>query len=413
VDRSRTFYIVGLARLACQLIPDDYGRFEKIPEGPMGGEPVTHNEKYVREALKVGPCPRDIMKYIWSPESKMDELKNAVGNTNPSVITNLLREHGILPHGESHKVILVTRRPVETTALYKNDRYVVTLKSGFIYGEMLDSVDRLHEAEREEWYSLCKGMGRLGASLAGFLFEGFAIHHTSGKFPTTNNHTPFHHFLRMAKDETTKSKSQPIRFVYQTKDNLSRITVVTSGDKIILRIRPPCDLPDAARGDLSEAPWRHRERLTYDKIEDIMLNDSTYYCPHRHNNPLFDAFFFSVEDRRVVLWVLQMTIARKHDGTPSGFNFVGSLRELASRVWKEHLIEIKYVLVIPRANVSYHVEWSFAAEFAGLEGEVYVQFLNVSTFQRKDSTIHDILGVTEEAAVVEEAMEIGGSNMMD
>ena len=253
-------------------------------------------------------------------------------------------------------------------------------------------------------------MGPLGAGLAGFLFEGFAIRHTSGNFPTTNNHTPFHPFVRMAKDETTKS--QPIRFVYQTKDNLSRLTVVTLGDKIMLRIRPPGVLPEVARGDLSKAPWRHRERLTYDKIEGITLNDSTYYCPHRHNNPLFDAFFFSVEDGRVVLWILQMTIARKHDGAPSGFNFVGSLRERASHVWKEHLVEIKYVLVVPRANVSFHVEWSFAAEFEGHEGEVYVQFLNVSAFQRKDGTVRDILGITEEE-VEDEATEIGGGNMMD
>jgi len=100
-----------------------------------------------------------------------------------------------------------------------------------------------------------------------------------------------------------------------------------------------------------------------------------------------------------------MTIARMHDGAPSGFDLVRSLRKRASDVWKEHLVEVKYVLVAPHVNANYHVEWNFAAEFEDQKGEVYVQFLNVSTFQRNDGTVCDILGVSPE-----EATEIGGGN---
>jgi len=334
----------------------------------------------------------------------MADLIRAIRQMNPSGIASALQNEDVLPNMGSHKVILLTRLGPAVTAVRHRDLCVVKLKSDFVYDEMLKWADAIDEADREKWYSLCKGMGPMGAGLAGFLFEGFAIRHTSGNYSTTNKHTPFHRFARMAKVEG-KGASKPIRFVYQTKDKLSRMIIVTSGDKITLRFFSSSALPEVAQGDLSVAPWRHRERLTYDKIEDIILNDSSYYCPHRHNNPLFDAFFFSVEDGRVVLWILQMTIARMHDGAPSGFDLVRSLRKRASDVWKEHLVEVKYVLVAPHVNANYHVEWNFAAEFEDQKGEVYVQFLNVSTFQRNDGTVCDILGVSPE-----EATEIGGGN---
>ncbi|KAH9984053.1 hypothetical protein BJV74DRAFT_588551 [Russula compacta] len=277
-------------------------------------------------------------------------------------------------------------------------------KSDFIYRQMQKWFDHLREVERESLYSLCKGMGSLGGGLAGFLFEGFAIQNTCRYSPTNDANTPIRHFGRMTKVETT-SKKWPNRFIYRAND--TRMISTSSSDNPELQVSPSDVLPVVADGASSAFPWTLRDRVTYDKIEDIGMDNSTYYCPHRQDNPLFDAFFFSVGHGKVVIWILQMTIAHTHDGARSGFDLVSSLRKRASDAWREHLVEIKYVLIVPHVDSPCHVEWKFAAEFEAHEGEVYVQFLDVSVFhsvfqRNRDTIIPEIFGVRpEEAAVVE------------
>ena len=168
-------------------ISDGYGRFGKVPFG-LGSAYInatTHDEHYVRDAaFKISPCPRDIIHYIRSPISKMQELDGAIHNMDPSVIANTLRTASSLrPHVGSHKVLLFTRvGPVATTAII-DDPYVITLKSDYIYDKMLEWADLLNEAEREKWYSLCRRMGAPGGGLAGFLFEDHAVRYTCMCFP--------------------------------------------------------------------------------------------------------------------------------------------------------------------------------------------------------------------------------------
>ena len=264
---------------------------------------------------------------------------------------------------------------------------------------MLDWADRLDEAERKKWYSLCRGMGALGAGLAGFLFEGYAIRHTS----TNDNNNPFHHFARMTR-AATQSEAMPIRFVCQGEDTTAKLVVRPDGN-LAIRFRPSGVPPAVAGGATLDTPWAHRERVRYDKIENIFTTELSYYCPNRRNNPLFDAIFLSVEDGRIVLWILQMTIAREHKCVRSGFDLVRSFRKRVSDVWIQDQVEVKYVLIVPRLNATYDVEWNFTAEFDEHEGEVYVQFLDVSAFQRNKGTIADVIGVhpEEEVMMVETA----------
>ncbi|KAH9978502.1 hypothetical protein BJV74DRAFT_136027 [Russula compacta] len=378
--------------------------FGKVKVGLMRGNTTTHDEDYVRDASsKVGPCPRDIMHYIWSPNARLCGLTALIQKMDqPQIIRTLQKE--VLANGASDKVTLVIRvGPVRTTAP-DDDRYVVRFKSRLIYNKMLDCVERLQKEEK--WYSLCKSMGSLGPSLAGFLFEALAIRCTSGNFPT-NNHTPFRDFVQMTKVEN-KSKAMPIRFVYRGND--ARILVKTSGNQILFRIFPRGVLPAVTDHTTLVPPWMGTTRkcVMYDKIEDIKVDFSSYYSPRCHDNPLFDGFCFSFKDGKAVLWILQMTTVRMHGGVRSGFDLVSSLWKHASEVWKQYLVEIKFVLVVPHVDSTCHVEWNFDAEFGNHMGEVYVQFLDVSSFQWERGTIiADILGVypeeVEEAAMVEAA----------
>ena len=59
--------------------------------------------------------------------------------------------------------------------------------------------------------------------------------------------------------------------------------------------------------------------------------------------------------------------------------------------------------VVPHLDATYDVRWNFDAEFDEHEGEVYVRFLDVSTFQRNNGTIEDILGVNREEKATEAA----------
>ena len=395
------------AWLACQLISDVYGRFKKVPIGPPLAKEI-HDEDYVRKVIfKTGPCPRDIIRYILSPDSITGEINEAIDATGPYDVAKAVKDNTYLSQTASHKVVLVTRvGPVLETS-HDHDHKVVNIKSEFIYDKMLIWSNRLDEEERERWYSICRRFGAPGAGLAGFLFEGYAIRHTSMLFPTTNKN-PFIRFARMNRG-VIKSRTMPIRFVYEEKNTTSKLVVLQDAErkfKLVFNFCPSGVPLAVAGGTTSDAPWARRQHFPYDKIEDICINESFYYCPNTHNNPLFDAFFFSVKDQRVVVWILQMTIARKHKGVSSGFDLVRSLRERASDTWRQHEVEVKYVLVVPHSNATYDVEWNFAAEFEEHKGEVYVQFLNVSAFQGDEGKIEDILEVQpKEEAMKGETME--------
>lgn len=76
-------------------------------------------------------------------------------------------------------------------------------------------------------------------------------------------------------------------------------------------------------------------------------DDSKYFVPEAHNNPLFDAYFFTHE----------------RDNAPN---------------WPK----VKYVLIVPE-KVDGAVEWTLPDGLEDdLRGEMYVQFLNARPFQR-------------------------------
>ena len=167
-----TFINCGFpALLACQLISDVYGRFKKVPIGPPLAKEI-HDDDYVRKVIfKTGPCPRDIIRYILSPNSIMKDINNVIQNTSPYDVTKIVKDGAYLSQSASHKIVLVTRVGLVLETPHDDDPMVVNIKSEFIYDKMLIWSNRLNEEEREKWYSLCRGIGAVGAGLAGFLFE--------------------------------------------------------------------------------------------------------------------------------------------------------------------------------------------------------------------------------------------------
>ncbi|KAE9405078.1 hypothetical protein BT96DRAFT_356615 [Gymnopus androsaceus JB14] len=76
-----------------------------------------------------------------------------------------------------------------------------------------------------------------------------------------------------------------------------------------------------------------------------------FFCvPKQKNNPLFDAFFFDGSNEKIfIIYILQMTIAKRHGGSESGLRLVETLTD---RVRHEECvrgrqIQVRYLLVAP------------------------------------------------------------------
>ncbi|KAM5532868.1 hypothetical protein V8D89_013420 [Ganoderma adspersum] len=159
----------------------------------------------------------------------------------------------------------------------------------------------------------------------------------------------------------------------------------------------PSQLLHAETATNSEpSPWSRQERpyVSYKKVEDLQIDDLSYYRPLSPVHPLFDSAFFQrfASGNRVVLWVLQMTTRSDHNGVSSGFAIIADFKKRARHAWPGARIEVKYVLVAPHQKSGFNVVWKFAKEFNSHKGDVYVQFLDISSFSASRCKIEDIIG---------------------
>ena len=78
-------------------------------------------------------------------------------------------------------------------------------------------------------------------------------------------------------------------------------------------------------------------RVEYSDNGNITVDPLLYYCPTSSalNNPLFDAFLFEVLSDEVILWVLQITIQRNHDGVSKGFEMINTHMTQVHQSWPD------------------------------------------------------------------------------
>lgn len=143
-------------------------------------------------------------------------------------------------------------------------------------------------------------------------------------------------------------------------------------------------------------PLERRVRYDYDDIDDITnLDTFCLYVPTKRNNPLFDAFFLEQPDpeSHVIVWVFQMTIAKDHGASGTGFKLLQKLERKLSSLIKDRTVEFRYVLVAPipfgvsRQAVNWHMPMDVQPN------QVFVLYLDLSS--RKESFDYGSLGFKE------------------
>jgi hypothetical protein len=327
---------------------------------------------------EVGPCPRDIIAFLTDQADYERRLRDAFSVYDDiKTMLPLVRAPAELSNKQSHSIVLVRRIGPVLEHVFKNDNCSVSFKTRATYQHVMKRFSALRLDQAKQLFEDCTRIGTHGAVFAGHLvFVGLAIRYTSGEFPEDK---VLGLFAPMVKAETDGIEF-PIRYTHRTLSH--NMTVVVNGDRTMFLRILPADAPkqlEALRDDQhgQRMPWSSRERFVYvkDKEEALLVDNSRYYHPGAHNNPLFDAFFYQVLEDKVIVWVLQMTIKRDHNGSNKGFPIIKKLMERAERAQPGLSIEVKYVLVVPYSQPGWDVEWNFDADF--IKGDVFVQQVNV------------------------------------
>ncbi|KAI0072820.1 hypothetical protein K474DRAFT_328950 [Panus rudis PR-1116 ss-1] len=194
----------------------------------------------------------------------------------------------------------------------------------------------------------------------------------------------------------------PVHFVYVDTSN------APTGRKDAVVVRPgkleidknPAPLPNTYRTPTTDVrvKWTKRNLSVFDATKEVTvdnLDSSTIYTSSRHTNPLFDAFFLEVDENAapptVILWVLQMTVQRTHNGKASGFALISHIRSRAKMKWGVDA-ELRYMLVVPHDNASRRVEWIFDSAFnsKGNRGNVFIQFIDISQVPQNEIVYDEI-----------------------
>ena len=76
-----------------------------------------------------------------------------------------------------------------------------------------------------------------------------------------------------------------------------------------------------------------------------------------------------------------MTIGRDHDGAESGFAAVETIRDKVQGARPGLPVEFQYVVVVPFGK-TWAVRWDMAAGFSKVQGEAFVQFIDLHMLHR-------------------------------
>lgn len=382
---------------------------------------------------EVGPCPGDLFWFLENPCSHRAALGKALKpyNLQPTTITRLLYDTSTLSNDNGHTIALATRTNPLSPSVLTSDHYGIVFKTRAIYEQMLDALLALpgHKGSgvivAGELHLYCTMMGSSGVGSVPFLFDHFAAAYTLGQFLDQEEATSRHPFTPMipaSLEPESENATSETWFTYWHPEDANWNwsyplgLVVQANQTVSWQISTTEHVSTASSDTLPEeaAPWCARQLVLYKNIDDLVINDTSYYRPTaslRERNAPFNAFFFQLASQRdsvtvIVLWVIQVTVKRDLDRghthgdlRPSNdsdrkstldFDAIGRLRERARQAWSSAPgrveVEVKYVLLVPhepqslRRDSRFDVEWRFPAEFRAQRGEVFVQFLDISSF---------------------------------
>ncbi|TFK99658.1 hypothetical protein BDV98DRAFT_594601 [Pterulicium gracile] len=258
-------------------------------------------------AKRFGSCPRDIINAIRSPKTPYDRVSKVLSTLNRVNLETTLSGvyGGWTPNFESHTlfVILPDGSSNDTGDISVGSTFRLDFKSEFIARQVMASMSKWQDQDSLALYSQVRNMGAPAAAFLGWLFEPLSMQNLS------RHGGDLYVMLSPSTQSTTFRTQEP---------------------------------PTKATLRLPRFPMA---RQSFDKI----LFD-TYVLSLSPINPLFDAYLAEKVGRRVIFWILQLTVQRTaHRGSERGYNNIANLKTSVCTKLKitDTDVTVRYVLVKP------------------------------------------------------------------
>ncbi|KAI0045379.1 hypothetical protein FA95DRAFT_127244 [Auriscalpium vulgare] len=269
---------------------------------------------------QVGFIPRDVNRILWrrrhvSDAAYVESFDNIID------LVSAMNAGGIPAMTTSHRITSIT--PTADHPQLDDDQFLVAFKSVSIEQQLADAW-----GEAYRLFSTCQEYPAAASLMADWAFE-----------------TISHRYLYQGPPETLE--------LYKMKSD--------GGDtpKYTIDTTPP-------RAP-SFLPVRHRREAVVLNFSDPLLDvvDGNYNMPIKSSNPFFDALFVDVAsgddggDRRVTVWVLQMTTADEAQGSSRGYVLIRNAMRAArsstearkqgdaKRFKVDPSVQVNYVLICP------------------------------------------------------------------
>ena len=295
-----------------------------------------------------GSSARDVYLAIRTPGITKQRITDALATLDYEflrrAITNIGRVNpeGLVPH-----IILLMdpTRPVGNAHIHATTPFMVRFKSGWIKSMILEQLSSLQHIKIAVMIQDMASVSH-STSFAGFLYEGFAVNElAAGTSPG----------LVLKKMKTNRTTTF---FVPKKGDEIA-----SPFNRTRERLHAVSDGPLALKFDIP--PGKH--------ISDY------FWIPVAQNNPLFDAFVIEFNDsapeNSAVVWILQMTLSRRHRGSSVGYSIIKSIKKAALEAMGttgKRKVIVRYVLVSPDAG-----RWKLPeTKWESCKGDVYYQCLD-------------------------------------
>ncbi|KAJ6576554.1 hypothetical protein DFH09DRAFT_1078143 [Mycena vulgaris] len=200
----------------------------------------------------------------------------------------------------------------------REDTWTIDFKSLYVAEQVYAKWRVLKEEEALLLYQICRGNAE-SSYLAGWVFESLAIRCTSDA-------------STLATDRAFADLN-----VLKVTEEGAVLQPADSDGALIFLIAPVAGPLVTSRRDI----------LHYNDIATIPLSNTIIYVPSARNN-LFDAFSLDIDktQKTVVIWILQMTASKRHEGSAKGYDIVRVLKNLLEGP-NRFTVTLKYVLVVP------------------------------------------------------------------
>jgi hypothetical protein len=297
-----------------------------------------------------GSSPRDVYTSIQAPVLAQVRITTAMtSETYIGLRDAVLRlERSEAGNTFSHSIFSThITEPLKSTHLRTSIGFEVQFKSHWIKAMVLKHLEFLQHLDTAVMIKEMKAV-RHSASLAGFLYEGFAAKELAVGLPP--------------------------RDLVSIKANVRTTTFFVPN-----------------RGRTTKSPFnRPRERsypsfstgpaaLEFDVGPGKSLDDY-FWIPMAPNNPLFDAFVIEFNQNVAVVWIIQMTLSETHGGSEQGYQMIRLIKTKVQEAMetihtkqqkrrKANNVKLNYVLVSPDPG-----QWKLPKKnWQSYKGGVYYQ----------------------------------------